>query len=257
MTRKPPIDVIRILRKENGYKCVVPGCEIPYIEYHHFNPPWHVENHHRPEGMIALCPEHHRKADGGSYTDEQLKNFKEHASDEFDEVRGRFEYLRYNILLYAGGNFFLRNNIEITINGKNAIWFEIDENGYHLLNVELFDKKGNIYFKIENNSWEITDNVSDVECPPSGKLLKVFFKNGDNFGLEFKELTSVDELEKTLGNLHPRANKRIENELPITVLMLSIKMAEYNIHFRKDKLLVGNSMFQGCFSKDNGVGFAL
>jgi hypothetical protein len=95
MNRNPKIDVVRQLRNEVGFGCPVYGCANPYLEYHHFDPPWHIENHHNPEGMIALCTQHHKQADGGAYTNEQLhamKNDSAHA----EEVRGQFNWLRRN-----------------------------------------------------------------------------------------------------------------------------------------------------------------
>src|SRR5437868_11863995 len=53
MTRTPPASVIRILRKEVGFGCPYPGCRNPILTWHHFAPAWHIEHHHRPEGMIA------------------------------------------------------------------------------------------------------------------------------------------------------------------------------------------------------------
>ena len=55
MNRTPPKKVIQTLRQEVGFGCPVPNCGNPYLEWHHFDPPWSIENHHRPEGMIALC----------------------------------------------------------------------------------------------------------------------------------------------------------------------------------------------------------
>ena len=73
MRREPPDSVKKILRKEVRFGCPIPGCNNPYLEWHHFDPPWAKEEHHRPEGMIALCNTHHKRADAGAFTIEQLK----------------------------------------------------------------------------------------------------------------------------------------------------------------------------------------
>ena len=72
MNRTPPKKVIQTLRQEVGFGCPIPNCGNPYLEWHHFDPPWSIENHHRPEGMIALCTQHHKNADNYAYTNEQL-----------------------------------------------------------------------------------------------------------------------------------------------------------------------------------------
>ncbi|MNQ51824.1 hypothetical protein D3C85_658200 [compost metagenome] len=256
MNRTPPIEVQRILRKENGYKCVIPNCEIPYLEYHHFNPPWHIENHHNPEGMIALCPQHHRQADGGAYTNAQLDKFKVNARQEFEKVKGEFQYLRNQILLIAGGNFYLNNNIEVSIKMRPVIWFEKDENDYKLLNIELLDQNNNIYFKIENNVWSVINNVKDIECPPNGRKLNINFKNGDNIKLEFKELKNEEDILKINSSNFNFLNS-VRNTLPITVLSLEMKLEDSKINFKKDKSLIGNASMVGCFASNNGIGLSL
>lgn len=76
MNRKPPAKVLKILREEVGFGCPIQSCGNPYLEWHHFDPKWGELNHHNPEGMIALCPAHHRKADANTYTKDQLRILK-------------------------------------------------------------------------------------------------------------------------------------------------------------------------------------
>jgi len=42
----------------------------------HFDPPWREREHHDPAGMIALCLQHHKEADAGTFTEAQLKQLK-------------------------------------------------------------------------------------------------------------------------------------------------------------------------------------
>jgi hypothetical protein len=74
LARVPPADVRRALRLEVGFGCPVPRCRSPFLEYHHFDPEWHVEHHHRLEGLIPLCPTHHAQA--AAFTIDQLRQFK-------------------------------------------------------------------------------------------------------------------------------------------------------------------------------------
>ena len=66
------------------------GCGSPYLTWHHFDPPWRVQEHEEPEGIIALCQEHHKKADVGAFTDDQLRGLKAAGHEREEEVRGRF-----------------------------------------------------------------------------------------------------------------------------------------------------------------------
>ncbi|WP_290437550.1 HNH endonuclease signature motif containing protein [Aeromonas caviae] len=70
-----PKKVKEILREEVGFGCPVKDCGNPYLEYHHFDPPIHIGPHNDPKGMIALCAQHHKKADGNAYTVEQLHDW--------------------------------------------------------------------------------------------------------------------------------------------------------------------------------------
>ena len=106
MTRKPPAKVRKQLRQEVGFRCPVEGCGNPYLTWHHFDPPWHVENHHRPEGMIALCLDHAAKADGGAFTDDQLRTLKKNGRQRAEEVRGQFDWMRRDLLAVVGGCFY-------------------------------------------------------------------------------------------------------------------------------------------------------
>src|SRR5688500_4829581 len=127
MDRTPPIEVRRTLRREVGFGCPVPACGNPYLEYHHFAPAWRERNHHDPVGMIALCAEHHAKADAGAFTEEQLRTFNSLCPGS---VSGRFDYLRHKLLGVVGGNFFFETPVLVQASGEPQIWWSRDENGY-------------------------------------------------------------------------------------------------------------------------------
>src|SRR5215211_7582447 len=76
VNRTPPIEVRRELRREVGFGCPVDGCGSPYLTWHHFDPPWKERQHHDVVGMVALCREHHDKADVGAFTRQQLRQLK-------------------------------------------------------------------------------------------------------------------------------------------------------------------------------------
>jgi hypothetical protein len=88
LPRTPLANVRLALKREVGFRCPALDCGRPYLTWHHFNPPWAVEHHHRPEGMIALCVEHAAKADGGAYTKEQLEGMKSRGADAALAIEG-------------------------------------------------------------------------------------------------------------------------------------------------------------------------
>jgi hypothetical protein len=102
MRRTPPDDIKDLLRAEVGFGCPVKGCRLPFLEFHHFDPPWRERNHHDPDGMVALCVEHHKKADRGVFSKTQLKGFKGSRTSA-EEIRGKFEWAGPKQLIRIGG----------------------------------------------------------------------------------------------------------------------------------------------------------
>jgi hypothetical protein len=189
--RDPYRDVKRTLRQEVGFRCPVLGCGSPYLTWHHFDPPWRVEHHHRPEGMIALCREHADKADHGAFTDEQLRELKRTGSARAAEVQGRFDWMRRELLTVIGGNFYYEVPLIFEIGNRWCIWFNRDENHYLQLNFVMPSLSGQPRARIEDNFWLVTTEVDEVICPPSGRLVAVRYSNGDQFRAEFSPWLSL------------------------------------------------------------------
>ncbi len=166
MNRTPPAKVMQILRTEVGFGCPVPNCGNPYLEWHHFNPVWKDKEHHNPEGMIALCAEHHKKADVGGFTNEQLHKFKLQGKKSFEKIKGRFDWLRNKLIVVIGGNLFYETLNILQIGTKPIIWLRRDENGYLLLNFRMLTLSGENRLILEDNNWLQQGDLSDFECPP-------------------------------------------------------------------------------------------
>lgn len=184
-SRKPPRDVLRILRREVRFGCPAEGCGRPYLTWHHFDPPWRIENHHRPEGMIALCREHADKADNGSYTDDQLREFKRSGRSMAQRVGGKFDWLRRELVSVVGGTLYYRCPTILQVNSHRCIWFEEDDSGYKLLNFRVPAIGGQGRAQLTNNFWTVTTGVEEINSPPNGRTLEVRYRNGDRFRIEF------------------------------------------------------------------------
>lgn len=192
-SRDPPANIKRFLRGEVGFGCPAPSdedpsvrCGSPYLKWHHFDPPWHKKQHFNPEGMIALCNKHTDQADGGAYSKEQLRNFKKSKSIFQDKnVQGRFNWLR-NKILFVGGGIHIEPKKILVIRGRPIIWFYRDSNGCFLLNIDMCSLTGEKRIKIEDNFWIQEGQPHDLQCPPSGKYLRVEFYNGDFLEIDLK-----------------------------------------------------------------------
>lgn len=178
LSRNIPAGVRRTLRKEVNYGCPVKSCGSPFLSYHHYNPPWHVEKHHNIEGMIALCLHHHKSADNGAFTNEQLDNLKENPFLSNDDILGgEITWKRDNILFDIGGNYFLGATKIHLKKEEKLVWIEFDEDGHIMINLNIKDKDGNLLFTMRNNDWLISTSLQDIESPPAMKMVK--FRDDD------------------------------------------------------------------------------
>lgn len=255
MTRNPPAYVKRILRDEVGFGCPVHGCGRPYLEWHHFDPPWHEKNHHNPEGMIALCREHHMQADNGAFTKEQLHDLKQSGKDNWRQISGRFNWMRNRLLAVVGGNFYYETPIVFQFNDKPVIWFERDENNYLLLNLQMLSKCNEPRAYIQNNEWFNVGNEEDIECPPSAKKVKMSYPNGDMVSVEFFEINTIEEAVKR----YPDAKaSEWPIELPITAIEVTNIVANSDLEFNAKETKFGNgNTLKNCFASHCRAGLVI
>lgn len=232
LARKPPANVLDALRSEVRFHCPVATaegiCGSPYLSWHHFDPPWHKEHHHRVEGMIALCREHADKADNGSYTDDQLRRFKQMGPESAAAIRGEFGWMRNKIVAHLGGNFYVDTTILVAMTGLPLIWFERNEYGELMLNYGLRD--GAV---ITNNSWVVPQHeLEQVICKPGGRSLEVRHKSGARFAVTFTEHPNLASFATRFSRLRQAAIPLEVNSFPVTVVdLISIGSAgSFQLH---------------------------
>jgi hypothetical protein len=220
VNRTPPVEVRRVLRREVGFGCPVDGCGNPYLYWHHFDPPWSEREHHEPEGMVALCGEHHSKADAGAYTKAQLRQLKEHPYAKERAVAGRFDWLRHELLVVVGGNFYLQTSVAVQFRDQPAIWLSRDESGHALLNVSMLSRTPEQpRLTLHESFWLSQGQPDDLECPPSGRLVAASYPGGDSLRVEFFELIDAQALPKR----YPDA--QLGNRLPVPMTAVEVQMS--------------------------------
>jgi hypothetical protein len=248
--RRPPREVLRLLRHEVGFCCPVLECGSPYLTWHHFDPPWRAEHHHRPEGMIALCRTHADQADNGAFTDDQLRELKRVGRARAREVRGRFNWMRQDLLVVAGGSFYYEQPVIFEINETKCIWFDRDDEGYLQLNFRMPTVAGRPRAEIEDNFWRVPPSVDEVVCPPSGRLVEVSYGNGDKFRAEFFSIESPDGLDSR----YPQANTRSwssQLQFPITAVELWETAEGTPIEFGPRSSRLGGITFEWGYNRGN------
>jgi hypothetical protein len=194
LSRTPPIDVRRHLRKEVGYGCPVQGCRKPMLTWHHFDPPWSEKHHHDPAGMIALCREHHDAADAGVFSREQLHALKK-APHSVDDVRAQFPWAKRNLLVRLGGVYCGDVSNVLNIGENSIISLSKDANGLLVLSCVLTSADGKPVFVVEENMFEADPSgLHDLEINLSATRVTVWLANRDiGMDLSFRRIT-VDEL---------------------------------------------------------------
>lgn len=176
MESKDILDALRRkLRKEVGFGCPVEGCGSPYLSWHHFDPPWEPKHWHNPDGLIALCLHHHKAADKGAYSIEQLRYMKAHPFllEGGRLPGGSFPWKRKHLVVMVAGFTSVDSTVLLRIRGKDIVWLSRDTLGHQLLNLDLFDSRGTPILSMRDNDWILHAHVEDFECPPSTHALLV------------------------------------------------------------------------------------
>lgn len=247
-SRTPPVEVRKVLRREVGFGCPVQGCGNPYLEFHHFDPPWAIEQHHDSDRMIAICATHHAQA--AAWTVEQIRDMKRVAPDR-PEVQGRFTWMRREVIAIVGGNYFHETPNMVVFGSQPMIWFQRDDEGALLLNIRMLTKSEEPRTRLDNNDWFIRGNPVDVESPPSGRRLAVRYDNGDQVEIEFREWATRE----SLGIKHERALE-LGDALTFPVVTAEIGMAVggSNYRFSPTGIQLGGMHMTGCVASRCGAG---
>jgi len=213
-----PEPVKRILRREVGFGC--PICRSPFLTWHHFAPPRRVLAHDNPEGMIALCREHHDEADQGHYSPDELRQLK-NSGLSADTVKGDFpSWMKASLLVRVGGSYIGGCRNVIAVEHRPIIRLTQNEAGLLSLSFVLSDARCEPVAVMEDNAFEAyPDNIHDMFVATRKGRVKVWLAAKDDIGLDlsFRRL-SLDELEEVLETDRTRAYTKAEvllrNEFP-------------------------------------------
>jgi hypothetical protein len=193
MARRPPADVRRQLRQEANFGCVVCGC--PVIQYHHIEF-WKDEEHHDPDRMVALCPNHHSHAgpNAEALTPDQLYEYKENPHNE-SSVEYDFLYeSEMPYISFAGSHCGLRTSDEMTVLkvfGEELIQISYVD-GMLEFSVKLFDDDGSLMAELDHNEWVVyTEETWDLEY--RADFFKIWHEPRD-IGLEVRYDSDSDEI---------------------------------------------------------------
>jgi hypothetical protein len=233
MNRTPPTGVLRQLRREVGFGCPFPGCRDAILTWHHFDPPWRREQHHRPEGMIALCQPHANAADRDLFSASRLRELKT-STHSVEEVKARFPWTATEFLIRLGGSYSGGESVPLAVGGKPIIHLSRDGNGLLALSAELRAPDGALLASIQENMFEADPaHIHDLVLDTAPTKVKIWIaKREIGLELSFRRITA-DELDTFLAEDHRRASHDIEALLPEEVRRF---LAEYDPDQRRQNM---------------------
>ncbi len=190
-------------------------------------------------------------ADHGAFTDDQLRRLKREGRSRAAEVRGRFNWMRQDLLAVVGGKFFYRQRVIFELSGVPCIWFDRDDENSLLLSFVMPTITGRPRARIDQNFWSVAPAVREVMCPPNGRLIEVNYGNGNKFRVEFFNVSTSDALH----DRYPVSSTRDWSDdvrFPVTVVELWETAAGTDIQFGPDFSTLGNGQMKNCYASNNG-----
>lgn len=142
----------RLLRQEVALGC--PICRKAFLTYHHFDPPWRHRHHWDPEGIIALCREHHDKAEGGHYTKEYLRELKA-GSYSVTDIKEHFPWARGQFIVRVGGLYCGGSDTVIRVDEEPVVQISTSDGGLLSVSFVLRSKDGQTVATMNNNIFEL------------------------------------------------------------------------------------------------------
>ena len=180
-SRTPSRAIQKALRSEVHFGCPRrnpdgSGCGSPILTFHHFDPPWAGNYIHNPDGMIALCPAHHKQADGGLWTNQQLREMKTTPFVD-DAIKVQWPWTPENIVVKFGRSLVVGRGSPIRLFGKPIFEFSptsVPDYGINQVSFEsqIRDGSGNLWMSIRDNIFEIDLlNTTDLVFAPQTKSI--------------------------------------------------------------------------------------
>lgn len=194
-SRTIPESVRRQLRQEVGYRCPVPLCDSPFLEYHHFDPPWHEGLSHDPKGMIALCPRHHglcdpKAKDHGWLGTEALRKLK--SAVPLSPLRSRLEPLSTPLLLLSGGFRCLAVGATLSVFGIPRIGVRSDEH-WAIVDGLCLDQDGEPIVEVRNCDIVLRhQSIVDAEFAPKSWEFRVDAGKHGKIKAKFVQMAIAD-----------------------------------------------------------------
>ena len=164
--------------------------------------------------------------------------------------------MRNKLLAAVGSGFYYETFTILRYREIDIIWFRRDADGNLLLNVRMTAITGAPGLLIEDNDWIAHGALEDLECPPSGRLLRANYPSGDYLKIEFSTLDSPADLAQRFP--HRNTNHWCGRvPFPITLVEVYATVAGTNIQLTPHSTRIGNVTIGSAFVAHCGVAFVV
>jgi hypothetical protein len=114
-------------------------------------------------------------------------------------------WMRQQLVAVVGGNFYVECQIALRVMSYPVVWFTRDEQGQMLVNVQQLTGSGEPRMVMLDNFW-ITEGSAEheIQCPPSGRLLRASYPNGDRLKVEFRSFETWEAFDRRYSKSPPK-----------------------------------------------------
>jgi len=190
--------------------------------------------------MIAVCAEHHKKADAGSFPPEHLRKLK--SGSELPSVSGRFDWLLRDFVVVMGGAFAAQTWVPLAFADRPLISFHRDEAGFLLMNIDMPTMSVAPRLRMWESTWYERGAPKDLECPPNGRLLRIGYKNGDYLRIEFRSAQTPEQFAARYPGFRDLRPSQVT--YPLTLIEIELRIIEADLLINKDVFRVGGTEFK-------------
>jgi hypothetical protein len=200
-----------------------------------------------------LCPNHHGQAE--AFTVQQLRDFKRLAHQK--PASGRFEWLRQDLVGAVGGALYHETPVLVRYRSEPVIWFNRDELGNALLNVRMLSTSNEPRLQIADSDFMVVGDPTDFETPPSGRLLRVRYENGDYLRIEFQSIKSLDVAIKRFSHIRADWIADTIQQWPSTFVLISMQVGGTPYRFGPTTTKMEHLAMRGSIFTRGNIGLTL
>src|SRR5262249_37139474 len=134
-----------------------------------------------------------------------------------------------------------------------VVSFERDPDGYLLLNLNMPTVTEEPRLRVERNIWSKIGTPLDLECPPSGRRLRVAYRNGDSLSLDFRNLETAAEFRQRYA-IDPGWQDLI---FPVSALEINMNVAGRNLQLSPAETNLGAGIVRGAWMRGASIGIQI